>query len=121
MAGKKGKKGKRKGGQRKSKKAVRRVKSHKPGAAETVGVLWTGGKVAIAAVPSGKYLLANPNMGAVEGMAKNIWNTAKANAEPAIVGILISNANKLPIIGKPLAPFKRKLDVVFKQWFGMRL
>ena len=113
-------KGKRKGYRGKKSKA-RGVKRHKPGLAESVGIAATALKVGKTAVPEGVALIKHPSTAGLETWATNAWYNTKQNSEPAIVGILVSNADKIPIIGRMVRPTKRKMDKILKSYTGMGL
>ena len=119
MAKRKKSKGKRRGG--KKSKVVRHAKKHKPGMAESLGLLATGLQVAKSEAPNVKATIKQPTMANIEYTLRHSWDSAKANAEPALVGIVISNADKLPVIGKMLRPLKRKADRIMKSYTGMGL
>ena len=120
----KGKKGKKKGhkkGGKKKGKGYRRLKGHQFGVAESLGL----GKTALDMAPSmwadAKTVIATPSVDNVKGTINHIIRDAKAYGDVALLGIVISNADKLPFIGKLLAKPKHKLDRISKKLVGMRL
>jgi hypothetical protein len=121
MAKRKKSKGKRRGGKRKS-KGVRRMKAHKPGLAETLGVLKTVYDVEDADTFAWqKAAILHPSRAQFQGALDRTVQGVKDHGGPAIGGIIISNADKLPVVGKMVAPMKRKLDRIAKSYIGMRL
>ena len=120
---KRGRKGKRKGRRSKrSRKVGRRLRGHKFGIAESLG----GAKMALdlAGSQTGTNVwstIKNPSRAAAKITVDQAWPDIKANASPFLVGVIISNANKLPFVGKMLSGPKRKIDAVTKKWLGMRL
>lgn len=113
-------KGRRRGGKRRGKKRGR-VMKHKPGIAESLGLLKTGIGVAHGSAGHVKATLKEPTMANIENTAVRIWDSAKANIEPAALGIAVSNMDKLPIVGKMVRPLKRKADRILKSYTGMGL
>ena len=120
---KKGKKGKKKGGyRRKQKKSkVRRMQGHKFGVAESLGLAKTGLDMAPSMYADLKTTIATPSVDNVKGSINHIVRDAKQYGGTAILGIVVSNCDKLPFIGKLLAKPKHKLDRISKKWVGMRL
>jgi len=118
---KKGKKGKRKGGKRKSTKGRVSRKLSKPGAAESLGLLITAFNT-----ETSPGLLGAQKAGfkSVEGFKYAVKATAdvvKRESTPAIVGLVISNIDAIPVIGKMLRPVKRRADRLSRKFLGTKL
>jgi len=122
MGKRKKSKGKRRGG-KKRKKGGYRVKKHKPGIAETLGILKSVFDIEtsddVFAVQ--RDVILRPSVAQMQMAVDRTVTATKNNAGPAILGIVVSNVDKLPIIGRPVAPLKHKLDRILKAWIGMRL
>ena len=123
----KGRKGKRRGGRRSKKGRVSR-KLSKPGVAETLGIMKS--VYDVESTDSYGMSLAGRQLYAVKTLGKNGQGkmamdqtvaAAKANAGPAIVGLLVSNVDAIPIFGKLARPVKRRADRILKKWVGMKL
>ena len=114
---------KRKGSRKRGKKSKvsRRIKKHKPGVAESIGLLATGLEVGKASAGNIKATLKAPSVANFEYTLKGVWDSTKANAGPALTGIVISNVDKLPIVGKMVRPLKKKADRILKSYTGMGL
>ena len=122
MAKGKRSKGKRRGGKRTSKKSRVSRKLSKPGLAETLGILKTG--IDMAGSRTGadvKGLYHNPNLGNVKILAGSAVADVKQYGGSAVVGLIVSNIEVIPIVGKLAAPVKRRADRILKKWIGMKL
>ena len=121
--GRKGRKGKRKGRKSYGKKRRSKLSGHQFGIAESLGILKTG--LDVASNPSVgsavKATLAQPSIPGARMTAIALWDNTKRASAPALTGIVVSNADKLPFIGKILAKPKHKIDRVAKKWVGMKL
>ena len=121
--GKKGRKGKKRRASRKGAKRRGGRKAYKYGIAETLGIAKTA--LDVASNPSVgtafKSTLAHPSLAGAKTSAVVVWDATKMSATPAITGIIISNADKLPIVGKMLAPAKHKLDSVSRKYLKMKV
>jgi len=121
MAKSKKSKGKRRGGKRKAKKGYRRLKGHQLGVAESLGLAKTGLDMAPSMYADAKTVIATPSVDNVKGSISHIVRDAKQYGGVALLGIVISNADQLPFIGKLLAKPKHRLDRVAKKLVGMRV
>ena len=121
--GRKGKKGKgrRRYYGKKNKSGGRR--GHQFGIAESLGL--AGAALTIAANPSVvssvKGTISHPTMAGAKMTGQALWAGAKLAAAPAVTGILISNANAIPFVGRLVARPKAKVDRVVKKYTGMKL
>ncbi len=118
----KGKKGKsRKGGKRKGAKRSR-LTGHKFGIAESLGMAKTALDVGSSvAGPAIKMAITQPSIMNAKMAASVTAAETRRRASPAIAGIVISNCDQLPFIGRALRGPKRKADRVMKKWTGMPL
>jgi len=122
MAKRRKSKGKRRGGKRKGKKKGRgKLKGHQFGVAESLGLAKTGLDMAPSMWADAKTTITTPSVANVKGSISHIVRDAKQYGDVALFGIVISNADKLPFIGKLLAKPKHKLDRIAKKLVGMRL
>jgi hypothetical protein len=119
--------GKRRGGKKSKKGRVSR-KLSKPGVAETLGVMKS--VYDVESTDSYGMSLAGRQLYAVRTLGKNGQGklamdetvaAAKAHAGPALVGLLVSNVEVIPLVGKMARPFKRRVDRILKKWVGMKL
>ena len=119
--GKKGKKGKKKGRSRKSAPKRRgKLRGHKFGVAESLGAAKTAIDVAPEVWPYAKRVAKNPSLDNLNTGLTETWNSLKNKSTPLIVGVAISNADKLPFVGKLLSGPKHKVDAVARKWLGMK-
>ena len=122
MAKRRKSKGKRRGGKRKGKKKGRgKLKGHQFGVAESLGLAKTGLDMVPSAWADAKTVFATKSMTDVQGSINHIVRDAKQYGGTAILGIVVSNCDQLPFIGKLLAKPKHKLDRISKKLVGMRL
>jgi len=120
--GKKGKKGKKKGGyRRKQKKGRVSRKLSKPGAAESLGILWTAFNTETSPGLIGAQKAGFKSVDGFKYAVKATADVVKRESTPAVVGLVISNIDAIPIFGKLLSKPKRRLDRVSKKYLGMRL
>jgi hypothetical protein len=120
MAKRRKSKGKRRGG-KKSKKGRISHQLSKPGAAETLGILWT---VFNTETSPGLIGAQKAGFKSVDGFKYAVKATAdvvKREATPAVVGLVISNIDAIPVIGKMLSPVKRRADRLSRKFLGMKL
>ena len=123
MAKGKGKgKGKKKGRSRKSAPKRRgKLRGHKFGIAESLGAAKTAIDVAPDAWPAVKEVLKAPTLRGANRAASEVWDSLKDKGTPLITGVVISNMDKLPFVGKMLSGPKRTLDAVARKWLGMKV
>jgi hypothetical protein len=125
------KKNKGKGTRRSKGKGHRRFGKPKPGLAESLGIAKSAIDVAVSPSPAGNALLAYDAKVLMHpsGYSASDWkyimnaniNAVKANAMPAVMGVVISNCDSIPFIGKLLAKPKRKIDRIAKRYTGFDL
>ena len=97
--------------------------SHKPGFAESLGVLKTAFDVEsnTTTIATQKALIQHPSMANLRAALDSTWAATKDNSAPAIVGLVVSNVEVIPVFGKLARPVKRRADRLLKKWVGMRL
>jgi len=130
MAKRRKSKGKRRSGKRRAPKRRGRVRGHKFGIAESLGLTKAAYDVGMTPVSvfGGKsvagsviHVITHPSTDAVKFLVNAAVQATKEKGQPAVVGIIISNSDKLPFIGKLLAPSKHKVDRVVRKYTGMGL
>jgi len=124
MAKRRKSKGKRRGGKRKGKKKGRgRARGHQFGIAESLGLAKTVFEVETNTTTSSlqKAFIKNPSVASFKAALESTVAATKDNASTAVLGIVVSNADKLPFVGKLLAKPKHKLDAITRKMVGMRL
>ena len=120
MAKRRKSKGKRRGG-KKSKKGRISHQLSKPGAAETLGILWTVFNTETSPGLIGAQKAGFKSVDGFKYAVKATSDVVKREATPAVLGLVISNIGAIPIFGKLFSKPKRRLDRVSKKYLGMRL
>ena len=119
-----GKKKKRKGYRRKGKKKGRvSRKTKKPGLAETLGILKSvyDTEMEGTLMTLQKNAILHPSKASLSTAVNSSVAMAKLHTGPAIVGVVVSNIDIIPIVGKMARPLKTRADRIMKRFTGMKL